>query len=228
MRVVLSVGMLVMVLAASTECGGFNSQEAVLKSAHEEEHLSEECILKWIDANWWNAVEYKLKAAIDSGVEISEMVYFKAVTKVHKIDRVIETLEAETSEQILEPAFRWAQSATNVYLDVKFSHRFDSPGCNDITDEGVEFEDDKLKLTGSCTISNTKFRAALNLKFYNTIDVEASTWEKKNGKIYVEIAKKKAPRAWPRLLKAKKKPKNMSIWWDMSEKYSNEISKLEE
>jgi hypothetical protein len=48
------------------------------------------------------------------------------------------------------------------------------------------------------------------------------------GRIFVTAKKKKSPRAWPRLLKEKKKPKNMSVWWDMQEKYSDEISRLEE
>lgn len=39
---------------------------------------------------------------------------------------------------VLSPAFRWAQSVKNVFLEVKFSTRFDSPACLDLFDHHYE------------------------------------------------------------------------------------------
>ena len=39
---------------------------------------------------------------------------------------------------VISPAFRWAQSPTHVYLEVKFSTRFDSPACLDLFDHHYE------------------------------------------------------------------------------------------
>lgn len=45
---------------------------------------------------------------------------------------------APKSVPVISPAFRWAQSLTHVFLEVKFSTRFDSPACLDLFDHHYE------------------------------------------------------------------------------------------
>ena len=43
----------------------------------------------------------------------------------------------ENDFQKVSPAFQWAQSMTHVYIQIKFAHRHDSPGCLEIKDQSV-------------------------------------------------------------------------------------------
>lgn len=52
----------------------------------------------------------------------------------------LDKLMAKTrKKQTLVPVFRWAQSNSEVFIEVKLSHRFDSPGCLDKIEE-TEFD----------------------------------------------------------------------------------------
>ena len=156
------------------------------------------------------------------------MVKIKATTAMFNIDKLLETLARDEARTDMTPAFRWAQSGNQIFLDVKFSHRMDSPGCNDIQDPKVEFSSQGLLVSGNCSISNQRFQAELNLEFFKEIVPEDCTYEKLPlGKIFVTLKKKKEKRAWARLLKGKTKPKNMAVWWEMQEKYDDEINRLD-
>lgn len=41
----------------------------------------------------------------------------------------------------ISPSLRWAQSASNIMMEVKFATRFDSPACLDIFDLEVSLEE---------------------------------------------------------------------------------------
>jgi hypothetical protein len=74
---------------------------------------------------------------------------------------------------------------------VKFSHRFDTPGCNEVFDEKVEFFDRRLVVTGTCKISNLKMQADLDIEFYEDVIPDESSFEKVPvGRMFVTLAKK--------------------------------------
>jgi hypothetical protein len=54
-------------------------------------------------------------------------------TEINKLKKVILDISKkykykESDFQIMQPAFRWAQSKDTVFIEIKFSHRMDSPG----------------------------------------------------------------------------------------------------
>ena len=49
--------------------------------------------------------------------------------------------------QIVYPAFQWAQSLSHVYLNVKYSTKFDSPGYLEVLNETVNFTNTSVALT---------------------------------------------------------------------------------
>ena len=49
--------------------------------------------------------------------------------------------------QIVAPAFQWAQSLSNIYLNVKYSTKLDSPGYLEVTNETVNFTQQGVMLT---------------------------------------------------------------------------------
>ena len=45
------------------------------------------------------------------------------------------------------PAFQWAQSLGNVYLDIKYSHKLDSPGHLEVVNETVNITKEGVMLS---------------------------------------------------------------------------------
>ena len=66
----------------------------------------------------------------------AEITARQAIEQVHnQQSALIDQFEAIPKNiPIISPAFRWAQSATHIFLNVKFATRFDSPACLDIFD----------------------------------------------------------------------------------------------
>lgn len=46
-------------------------------------------------------------------------------------------LKPKKEPQLVRPVFKWGQTARKVYIHLKYSHRFDAPGCLDIYDQKV-------------------------------------------------------------------------------------------
>lgn len=107
---------------------------------------------------------------------MSELPRRKAVLQRFKIDKLLETLERDVGNSVLTPAFRWAQSASKIFLEIKFSHRFDTPGCLEINDPKVIIRPRTLSVTGTCAISGIKFKGDVNIEFWEDIIPEESTY----------------------------------------------------
>ena len=210
------LALFIFVVSHARVCDKYATEAEVLKST-DKDTVTEDCIIELIDNGWFDGAGLKLIHAVSSGIDLSEMVKIKATSAMHKMDKVLETISRdEVIMADMQPAFRWAQSGNEIFMEVKFSHRMDSPGCNEIHDSNVEFSERGLIVTGNCSISNTRFKAELNLEFFKELIPEECTFEKLPlGKIFVTLKKKKGKRAWARLLKGKDKPKNMGIWWEM-------------
>ena len=42
---------------------------------------------------------------------------------------------------VVTPTVTWAQDLRRVYIEVKFAHRFDAPGCANHTDVAIKVEE---------------------------------------------------------------------------------------
>lgn len=47
---------------------------------------------------------------------------------------------------LISPAFRWTQSLREIFIEVKFATRFDSPACLDISEFDFHFSEDRKEL----------------------------------------------------------------------------------
>ena len=133
----------------------------------------------------------------------------------------------------LSPAFRWAQSLNEVFLEVKWATRFDSPACLDTFDyqhsvRTNEDESQSLLVEAMCRNDKTLMRYALDLHLASKVDPETAKFEKQSvGRLGVSMYKTDAPSQWDSLIQtgadAKPKPVNMGVWWDVVEKYEKEL-----
>ena len=155
---------------------------------------------------------------MDNETPIDSSIKSKAVALKRKLEKLINALDNSASVQVVAPAYQWAQSPEMVYLDVKFSHRLDAPGCLEVKTPAVSISEHKITFTGSCARSTQRIKLELDLELYAEIDVEGSDYSFTSvGRLNVNL-KKKEIAAWPKPMKGKK-PNNVHTWWEMKEKY---------
>ena len=114
--------------------------------------------------------------------------------------------------KFLAPAHQWAQSGGEIFLSVKFAHKWDAPAtlvsAEDI--EEVAFEAEKVVVKAS----KAEKRFVLEVPLLREIDPAASSYVTASvGRMTITLKKASAQREWwPRLNKEKTKPANQGVW----------------
>ena len=122
------------------------------------------------------------------------------------------------------PASQWAQSLDNVYIEIKFAHRHDSPGCLEVEDKKIDIKEDSLSFTGTCSIGDDYIRIDYHIKLHKKINIAASVHESGAVGRYRFTLKKAERGFWEKLLAEGEEPhSNMKIWYEMKEKYQDEL-----
>ena len=122
------------------------------------------------------------------------------------------------------PASQWAQSLDNIFIEIKFAHRHDSPGCLEVEDKKVDLKEDSLSFTGTCSLGDDHIRIDYNVNFAKKINVALSKSELGAVGRYRFTLKKAERGFWEKLLKdGEEMHSNMRIWYEMKEKYQDEL-----
>lgn len=131
----------------------------------------------------------------------------------------------EEEFQKVIPVIQWAQSLNNVYIQLKFSHRHDSPGCPEVKNLQVDLEPRTLYLSAYCIQGDIPIKFELKLPFFVEVSVEDSKHsEDSNGRYVFTLPKAKGGMYWDRLVPSQEDyPKHTKIWMDMHEKFKSEI-----
>ena len=71
---------------------------------------------------------------------------------------------------IIQPSLRWAQSPLNTFIEVKFSHRFDSPACLDIFDSEIVIKGNRtLIVSAMCRNDKKLLKYELEVPLYDEV-----------------------------------------------------------
>jgi len=126
------------------------------------------------------------------------------------------------------PAVQWAQNMSDIFLEVKFSHRHDSPGCLEVDNLNINIKKNKLYLSAECVLGEIPIIFEINFTCLYELDESASSHKPGSvGRHQLRIRKKKN-RYWERLLlNESDTPSNMRIWFEMKNKYGEEMKKYE-
>jgi hypothetical protein len=127
----------------------------------------------------------------------------------------------------IPPAFEWAQSPDSLLLNVKFSHKLDTPatlGC--VSADGLVISGRSVTFRADCKASRKTFVLALTA--LRELDAGNSSWSMTSvGRASITL-RKAVPGNWPRLLASGgRKPAHMHIWWGMKEKLAPEMEAWE-
>ena len=131
--------------------------------------------------------------------------------------------------QTVSPAFKWAQSLDDIFLEIKFAHRHDSPGCLEIKDMNVDIKNDSVKFEGYCVLGDVPIKIDFRIDTFKSLNVsECSHGASSVGRYQITL-KKGEKSFWKKLLKDDfPVPPNMRVWFEMKEKYQEELKEFEE
>lgn len=126
--------------------------------------------------------------------------------------------------QNLTPMFKWGQSMTQIFIKLKFAHRWDSPGCLDLWGQSFELtSDNQIKFKAIGIQGESYMRFSLDFPLLKKV---------KNGKFKMEsvgtgmitLDKQEENKIWRVLIQRKFSQKHKlkgKIWWEMNRRYPN-------
>jgi len=95
-----------------------------------------------------------------------------------------------------------------------------------VQDTKVTFEEHRLIFTGLCIQSGHKIQYLLDFETFDAINSSASSYSLASvGRLSINLEKKQEG-VWPSPMKGKK-PNNLQVWWEMKERYSKEMQRLQ-
>ena len=175
-------------------------------------------------------LDFYLNELCNMGVEYKENLEISLNTVLTQINDVYNKHKySETQYQTVFPASKWAQSMDEVFIEVKFAHRHDSPGCLEMKNLKVELKERSVKLIGYCVLGDVPIKMDFDIKLWNKINVrESKHFESSVGRYQFNLVKKKKDNYWKKLMDDKMSiPSNMRVWFEMKEKYQEQLEKYE-
>lgn len=175
-------------------------------------------------------LDFYLNELCNMGVEYKENLEISLNTVLTQINDVYNKHKySETQYQTVFPASKWAQSMDEVFIEVKFAHRHDSPGCLEMKNLKVELKERSVKLVGYCVLGDVPIKMDFDIKLWNKINVrESKHFESSVGRYQFNLVKKKKDNYWKKLMDDKMGiPSNMRVWFEMKEKYQEQLEKYE-
>ena len=176
------------------------------------------------------ALDFYLNELSRRGLQYKENLEISLNTMFTQINDVYNKHKySENDYQEVFPASKWAQSLDEIFIEIKFAHRHDSPGCLEMKNLKVELKDKSVKLVGYCVLGDVPIKMNYYIEMYDKINVkESKHFVSSVGRYQFNLKKKKSNNYWKKLLNDKMAvPTNMRIWFEMKEKYQDQLSKYE-
>ena len=175
-------------------------------------------------------LDYYLNELAKKGVDYRENLSLSINTMKRILDEINNKHRFEKKQyQIVSPAFKWAQSLDDIFIEIKFAHRHDSPGCLEIKDMNVDIKNDSVKFEGYCVLGDVPIKIDFKIDTYKALNVSECTHGASSVGRYQITLKKGEKSFWKKLLKEDSPiPPNMRIWFEMKEKYQEELKEYEE
>ena len=194
------------------------------------EFQSNSCIDAFVKYCKITALDYYLNELCKRGIQYKENLEISLNTILTGVNEVYNKHKyTEEDYQDVIPASRWAQNMDEIFIELKFAHRHDSPGCLEMKNLKVEIKDKSVKLVGYCVLGDVPIKMNYDVKLWSKINVgESRHFVSSVGRYQFNLKKKKKNTYWKRLLDEKMTiPTNMRVWFEMKEKYQDQIAKYE-
>ncbi|SBT79333.1 co-chaperone p23, putative [Plasmodium malariae] len=205
-----------------------NFQNEQLAAAFFESHkdylVTKGDIVDGIEKCWFNITDYLINESIKQEKDFSNDVKTAVNSMKQKLDQLLTVSYSIKKIDTVNASFQWAQSPEYIFLNIKFSHRWSSPGALKVKDEEVISRKNIFTFSALSNDSNsiTKKYIVDLILLHNIIESETKYNFASVGKVVFTLKKEKKE-IWDRLLLSKEKNPNMQVWWDMKEKYQDSI-----
>ncbi|KMZ99923.1 hypothetical protein PVNG_04563 [Plasmodium vivax North Korean] len=186
--------------------------------------VTKEDVVDGIEKCWFNVTNYLINQSIKQENDFSSDVKAAVSSMKLKLDQLLTVSYSIKKIDTVNASFQWAQSPEHIFLNIKFSHRWSSPGALKVKDEEVVAKKNLFSFSALSDDANSVTKKyTVDLKLLYDVDESETKYNFASvGKVVVTL-KKKQKRIWKRLLKSKEKKANMQVWWDMKEKYHDSV-----
>eukprot|EP00922_Rhytidocystis_sp_ex-Travisia-forbesii_P017616 GHVS01026246.1.p1 GENE.GHVS01026246.1~~GHVS01026246.1.p1 ORF type:complete len:422 (+),score=118.52 GHVS01026246.1:70-1335(+) len=173
-----------------------------------------------IGRSWWKLSQALILRSHKEDRDFSTFVRSAVADIRHNTDELIRLLNKKHAEiAVMSPAFQWAQSPEQIFLNIKFAYRWSSPGALSVENEKIETKACCFYFSGVGTHSHVKKEYRLELDLFDDLDATETKWSFASvGKVFVTLQKKTSG-VWKQLTRSPAKFPNMAVWWDMKEKF---------
>ncbi|SCL99184.1 co-chaperone p23, putative [Plasmodium chabaudi chabaudi] len=186
--------------------------------------VTKEEIVDGIEKSWFEVTNYLINESIKQGNDFSNDIKIAVNEMKQKLDKLLTASYSIKKIDTINASFQWAQSPEYIFLNIKFSHRWSSPGALKVKDEQIVAEKNKFFFSAYSNDPNTvkkKYVVDIDL-LHDIIDSETKYNFASVGKVVITL-KKAEKKIWNRLLLSKEKNPNLQVWWDMKEKYNKSV-----
>ena len=187
------------------------------------------CIQYLLKTSNYNALEVYVTQLNDAGIKFRETLSNSINSIEKELTEIYNKYKYKKEEyQKVVPAVQWAQNMTYIFLEIKFSHRHDSPGCLEVNDLYINISNNSLLLNAECILGDIPIKFELDFECLYEFDQNMSTYKPGSVGRYQLFIKKKENKYWDRLLlNETDTPSNLRVWFEMKNKYDEQIKKYE-
>ena len=210
--------------------GGLKSDVEALslvKKAHQEKlKFSSECLEVLLKKNFFLTSEYLLndyypRTSIDTEIIVKNVAADIKRSQDHLIFQIVKR-EKENQFPLTRPVVYWAQSPTEIHLQIKLQPKVDTPECRESFEREVVIEEDRVRVQAYCFESENDIQMydSEEIEFKNLILPEQSSFEwKGDGKVILTLKKSNGASFWKYLLKDPvKEVKELQTWWEVRDR----------
>ena len=165
---------------------------------------------------------------LKQNVDISGKMKGTVVEIKGKLDYLLKMISQVKKALVSLPVFMWGQSYESVVVHVKFSHRFDTPGCLDISEEKFEVRGRKLYYEARCMQLQQPINFIIDMNLYEEALDEGKVIKKGSVGTRVLEFKKTKRGIWRNLHDETEKFSRMQmrIWWELRDVYPDAMDEF--
>ncbi len=168
----------------------------------------------------WRSASHILAIAKGRNLDLVNVVGNTAATIRRELEGITSSVVHKTEGII--PAYEWAQSVEQVFLQVKWAHKLDAPATLGCVPSNPTFSPTSVSFKAECKDKGKTF--LLQLPLFGAIVANNCTWANASVGRAIITLQKLQDGPWPRLLVDAKKPANQGTWCVLSLSLSLSLS----
>jgi hypothetical protein len=166
-----------------------------------------------LSRGWFDAAEAVIDLSHAASVDVSTALHQTSGRIRARLSELAERLASTATATAIPPAIEWAQSPTEVYINVKWALKLSNPATLGCTPAPPEFGLKRVDFRAACDVKRKTF--ALAAALWGNITPANCTWaESSVGRASLTL-RKAEDGPWPRLLLDKNE--RTPVWWAMHE-----------